>query len=110
MMIALTLLMLTALPAKSPMDETRRVLEAARAIVDDPTSHDEKLVSLDKLLETFLDTDVMGRSALADHWKEFNSSQQQEFLKLFRELFQRTYVQKLLLFEKPDFGYDGEKV
>ena len=28
---------------------------------------------------------------------------------LFRELFQRTYVQKLLLFERPDFGYVGEE-
>ena len=34
----------------------------------------------------------------------------QEFLTLFRELFVRTYVQRLLLFDAPDFAYGAEKV
>jgi phospholipid transport system substrate-binding protein len=36
--------------------------------------------------------------------------QQKEFLGLFRELLQRTYVQKLLLFENPNFIYAGEQL
>ena len=49
------------------------------------------------------------RAALDQHWPKFSAAQQKEFLSLFRELFQRTYVQKLLLFERPDFGYVGEE-
>jgi phospholipid transport system substrate-binding protein len=33
-----------------------------------------------------------------------------EFFSVFRELFVRTYVQRLLLFDAPDFEYVGEKV
>ena len=52
----------------------------------------------------------MGRAALDKNWSKFTPAQQKEFLSLFRELFQRTYVQKLLLFERPDFAYVGEQV
>ncbi len=96
--------------APSPMERTRAVLEEARRIVDSPKTHNEKLADLSALLKTFLDTDTMGREALGEHWEKFSPAQRQEFLQLFRELFSEPYVQKLLLFEKPDFGYVGEEV
>lgn len=92
-----------------PLAETRRVLEAARAIVAAEVSHDEKLESLSQLLGQFLDTETMGRSALEPHLGELSPAEQREILGLFRELFQRSYVQKLLLFERPNFGYLGER-
>jgi phospholipid transport system substrate-binding protein len=95
--------------AATPLEYTRATLEQTRAIVDSTRTHDEKLTALSALLKNFLDTDTMGRSALDQHWSTFSPAQQKEFLSLFRELFQRTYVQKLLLFERPDFGYVGEE-
>ena len=95
--------------AATPLEYTRTTLEHARTIVDSDRSHNDKLAALSTLLQDFLDTDTMGRDALGTHWSSFAAAQQKEFLTLFRELFQRTYVQKLLLFEKPDFGYVGEQ-
>lgn len=96
--------------AVSPMEQTKTTLEAARAIVDTEQPHNDKLRALFDLLKTFLDAETMGRAAVDKHWSKFSAAQQKEFLTLFRELFQRTYVQKLLLFEKPDFAYVGEQV
>lgn len=96
--------------ALSPIEQTRGVLEEARRIVDGPKTHNEKLADLSNLLKNFLDTDTMARLALDKNWERFSPEQRKEFLSLFRELFQRTYVQKLLLFEKPDFAYVGEQV
>ena len=96
--------------AVTPLDYTRATLEQTRAIVDSSRTHDEKVAALATLLKTFLDTDTMGRAALEQHWPKLSAAQQKEFLSLFRELFQRTYVQKLLLFERPDFGYVGEEL
>lgn len=96
--------------APSPLERTREVLEQARRVVDSSKTHNEKLADLSALLKVFLDTDTMGRVALGENWERFAPGQQQEFLQLFRELFQRTYVQKLLLFEKPDFAYVGEQI
>lgn len=106
----------SAAPETTPADDgvtplalTRKTLEQTRVIIDSERTHNHKLAALHELLESFLDTDTMGRGALAEHWSRFSAGQQMEFLKLFRELFQRTYVQKLLLFDRPDFEYVGEE-
>jgi phospholipid transport system substrate-binding protein len=96
--------------AASPIDYTRTTLEQARAIVAGPQTHDEKLTSLSVLFGRFLDTDAMGRQALGQRWSNFTPAQQTEFLGLFRQLLERTYVQKLLLFENPDFVYAGQRI
>lgn len=106
--VAAVLCTLHAAHAGSALDYTRETLERARAIVNTDHEHNRKLTELEAVLKDFLDTDRMGRDALDEHWKQFNPAQQKEFLALFRTLFQRTYLQKLLFFEKPDFVYVGE--
>jgi len=95
--------------ATPALDYTRNVLEKARAVVNTDEDHNKKLADLQTLLKDFLDTDRMGRDALADHIKQFKPDQLKEFLTLFRVLFQRTYLQKLLFFDKPVFQYVGAK-
>ena len=103
-------LTLPAAAAPGPLEQTKATLEQTRVIIDSGTPHDQQLADLATLLAKFLDTDTMGKAALDKHWSAFTPAQQKEFLVLFRELFQRTYVQKLLLFERPDFGYVGEEL
>jgi phospholipid transport system substrate-binding protein len=94
--------------AASPLEYTRTTLAQARSIVNSNQSHNDKLAALSVLFARFLDTDSMGRAALGKHWSSFTPQQQKEFLVLFRNLFQRTYVQELLLFDNPKFVYVGE--
>jgi len=109
--IMLMVLLLLAAPARagSALDCTRTTLEQAKTIVAGSQTHNEKLAALSMLFSKFLDTDAMGREALGAHWTSFTTAQQTAFLGLFRELLQRTYVQKLLLFENPNFVYAGEQ-
>ena len=107
--IALVCLTAPVWAAGTPLQYTQSTLEQARAIVDSDQTHNEKLAALSVLMKNFLDTDTMGRAALDKNWAKLTPAQQKEFLTLFRELFQRTYVQKLLLFDKPNFGYVGEE-
>jgi ABC-type transporter MlaC component len=94
--------------AVSATDCTRATLQEASAIVSSDRTHNQKLAALSALFRKFLDTDTMGRAVLGRHWSNLTPSQQKEFLVLFRELFERTYVKKLLLFENPRFAYVGE--
>ncbi len=109
--IILVVWLLLVAPAKAatPLDYTRTILEQARTIVAGNQSHNEKPVALSLLFGKFLDTDAMGCEALGQHWFSFTPAQQKEFLALFREPLQRTYVQKLLLFENPDFVYASQQ-
>jgi len=108
--LALWFAMAGSAQAAAPLDYTRTILQQARTIVADNQTHNEKLAALSVLFGKFLDTDAMGREALGEHWSSFAPAQQKEFLELFRELLQRTYVQKLLLFENPDFVYAGQQL
>jgi phospholipid transport system substrate-binding protein len=103
------LLLVAPANAAAPLDYTRTILEQTRTIVAGNQTHNQKLAALSVLFGKFLDTDAMGREALGQHWSSFKPAQQKEFLALFRELLQRTYVQKLLLFENPDFVYAGQR-
>ncbi len=112
LLIIPAVLLVLAAPASAatPIEYTRTILEQAGAIVAGNQTHNEKLAALSELFDKFLDTDVMGREALGPHWSSFTPTQQKEFLAVFRELLQRTYVDKLLLFENPDFVYAGQQL
>jgi phospholipid transport system substrate-binding protein len=105
-----SLILVAPARAASPLDYTRSTLEQARTIVAGNQTHDQKLAALSTLFDKFLDTDEMGREALGPHWSSFSPDQQKEFLALFRQLLERTYVQKLLLFENPNFVYAGQQL
>jgi phospholipid transport system substrate-binding protein len=105
-----SLILVAPARATSPLDYTRSTLEQARTIVAGNQTHDQKLAALSTLFDKFLDTDEMGREALGPHWSSFSPDQKKEFLALFRQLLERTYVQKLLLFENPNFVYAGQQL
>lgn len=93
-----------------PMTVTRRVLERSHDIVVAPGDRKQKLVALNELLRSFLDTEALSREAMGKHLDGRTQAEVAEFLRLFRELFVRTYVQRLLLFESPDFAYGHETI
>ncbi len=93
-----------------PMATTRAILERSNQIVTGPGSRDEKLETLKELLRDFLDTDALGRQSMGPHLEGRTPEQERRFLELFRSLFVRTYVQRLLLFEVPDFAYGKESI
>lgn len=113
---ALVLALSTALapPARAevlgPMARTRQVLERSHDIVVGPGTHAQKVTALNALLAGFLDTDAMGRQAMGRHLDGRSPAAVRAFLDVFRGLFVRTYVQRLLLFEAPEFGYRGETI
>jgi phospholipid transport system substrate-binding protein len=108
--VAPLLLLVARANATTPLDYTHTILEQARVIVAGNQTHNEKLAALSVLFGKFLDSDAMGREALGQHWSSFTPAQQKEFLALFRDLIQRTYVQKLLLFQDPNFVYAGQQL
>jgi phospholipid transport system substrate-binding protein len=111
--IALSLTLAAAVAVRaddSPMAFTRQVLERSNQIVRGPEDRKQKLAALSDLLRGFLDTDALARLAAEKHLEGRSDAEVQEFLGLFHDFFVRTYVQRLLLFDAPDFAYDKETV
>jgi len=93
-----------------PLAATRRVLERSSEIVRGPGDRKQKLLALNDLLRGFLDTDALAELAAGKHLEGRSPEERAEFMRLFRELFVRTYVQRLLLFDAPQFAYRNERV
>lgn len=95
---------------EGPMAYTRSVLTRSNEIVRGTGDRKQKLTELSDLLRNFLDTNALAKLAAGKHLEGKSDAEVQEFLKLFHEFFVRTYVQRLLLFDAPDFTYGEEKV
>ncbi len=99
-----------AAESDGPLAVTRSVLERSNAIVRGSGDRKQKLAALSELLRGFLDTNALARLAAGPHLDGRSAAETDEFLRLFHEFFVRTYVQRLLLFDAPDFTYGAEKV
>ena len=93
-----------------PLAVTRGVLERSNAIVRSADDRKQKLLALGDLLRDFLDTEALARLAAGKHLEGRSPEEVREFQRLFHEFFVRTYVQRLLLFDAPDFVFKDETI
>jgi phospholipid transport system substrate-binding protein len=96
--------------AEGPMAVTRSVLERSNTIVRGSGDRKQKLAALNDLLNSFLDTEALAKLAAGSHLEGRSQAETQEFYRLFHDFFVRTYVQRLLLFDAPDFAYGTETI
>jgi len=96
--------------ADGPLALTRSVLTRSNEIVRGAGDRKEKLTALGELLRGFLDTDALADRAAHKHLAGRSPEEVAEFQRLFHDFFVRTYTQRLLLFDAPDFAYGAETI
>jgi phospholipid transport system substrate-binding protein len=96
--------------AGDPLQFTRDVLARSNVIVRGPGDRKQKLQALSDLLRGFLDTNALARLAAGKNLENRSPAEVDEFLRLFHEFFVRTYVQRLLLFDAPEFAFGQETI
>jgi phospholipid transport system substrate-binding protein len=94
--------------AGEPLELIRAATEGAIAVLKDPKlkSPEQKKERIDRLKELvnpIFDYDEMARRSLGAHWRRRSPTEQEEFIKLFRDYLERIYSDKI------DF-YDGQRV
>ena len=103
--------------AGEPTDLVRQVTDQVLKILEDPqfqapNRQAERQERLHKIAEQVFDWQEMARRALAVHWRERTPQEQQEFVGLFRDLVEGTYINRLesAIQEKREIQYVGEQV
>jgi phospholipid transport system substrate-binding protein len=103
--------------AGEAMDRVRQTSDQVIKILEDPAlqgaaKQAERQERLHKVSEQAFDWKEMAQRALARHWRERTPEQQQEFVQLFRDLVEQTYMQRIesAIQEKQDIQYLGEQV
>jgi phospholipid transport system substrate-binding protein len=91
-----------------PTDEVRGTTDKIIGIVSDPSLKDPSQEALRrgrirKAVDELCDWEEMSRRSLGRHWAQRSDQEKKEFVELFGQLLERTYIDKVE-------GYSGEKV
>jgi phospholipid transport system substrate-binding protein len=103
--------------AGEPTEVIRQTTDQVLKILEDPAlqgpaKQAERQARLHQIAEQVFDWQAMAQRALAVHWRGRTPQQRQEFVGLFRDLVERTYMNRLeaATLEKQDIQYVGEQV
>ena len=99
-----------AAPARAgaPLEQLRGQIERVLKIVDDPemkkgSQSQQRRVAVRKVADDIFDFQETAKRSLARHWQPRSPTEQAEFVRLFADLLERSYISKIEL-------YGGEKI
>jgi phospholipid transport system substrate-binding protein len=94
--------------AGEPTDQVQQTTDKILSIVSDPalkaaSKAEERRKRIRSAVDERFDWEEMARRSLARHWAQRTDEEKKEFIRLFGELLEQTYLDKVE-------GYSGEKV
>jgi len=99
--------------AADPMDEIRQTTDKILSVVTNPafkkpseTEEREKLIR--QAVDERFDWEEMARRSLAIHWATRTAEERKEFVRLFADLVERTYMKKVEDYSGEKVLYEGE--
>ena len=97
--------------AGPPTDQVRQYTDQVRKILDDPALRSaDKRVAVRKVAVEIFDVNETARRALGTHWQARTPSERNEFIQLFADLLERTYISKIDLYRGERLYYTSEAV
>ncbi len=97
--------------AGSPTEEVRQYTEQILRTLEDPAlAQADKRATVRKLAIEVFDAPEAARRALGRHWPGRTPEEQAEFVQLFVDLLERTYVSKIDLYGGERVRYTGESI
>ena len=110
---ALVLLLASPVYAGAPTETLKQTVDRIVQTLADPALQDkpeQRRTEVRKLAESIFDYPDTARRALGPHWNARSPQEQQEFVKLFADLLDRSYVSKIELYQGERVRYVGETV
>ncbi len=109
--LALFVLPLQALAATAKETVEVQVNKVLKALADPAfkdQARDAKIVKIRSIVNEIFDYMELSRRTLGREWTKFNAQQQNEFVKLFGDLLEKTYADKLLSYSNEKVVFDKE--
>ncbi len=116
--MAVAVAALLALPLAAwatPTDDVKATIDRVLKIVTDPTLKPqaktrERRAEIRKTVGERFNFGEMARRSLATHWRDRTPQEQQEFVKVFTDLLEKSYVDKIENFSDEKIIYLGEQI
>ena len=104
------MVLVLAVPAMAgePTDQMKKTIDKAISILSDPALRnpdrsEERRRLIRRVADERFNWEEMARRSLAEHWKKLTDEDKEEFVQLFADLLERTYMKRVE-------SYSGEKV
>ena len=118
LVVALAALALWVLPlpslaatAKETVEvQVNKVLKALADPAFKDQTRDAKIVKIRSIVNEIFDYTELSRRTLGREWTKFNAQQQNEFIRLFSDLLEKTYADKLLSYSNEKVVFDKESM
>lgn len=113
--LALILLAMAPMATPSPTEVVQSGIERVVQVVQDydpghPDSAEKRRSEIRRVAGRLFDFQEMARRTLARHWTERTPGEREEFVSLFRDLLERSYIAKLENYSGEQIVYLGETV
>jgi phospholipid transport system substrate-binding protein len=109
--------LLLALPAWAglPLDTVQQSVNKGLEVLRDPklraeSAKEAKKEKLRLIYNNLFDDVEMGRRTLSRNWNSFSTAQRQEFVKLFRQVLEKAYVDRILDYRDEKIVFDKEEM
>ena len=101
--------------AGAPTDQVREYTDAVIKVLEDPAlksddKRPERRAAVRKIAAEIFDVQETARRALGPHWQQRTPQQREEFVHLFAELLEQTYISKIDLFGGERLRFTEEKL
>lgn len=108
---ALLLSAVTAASAGPPTEQVRQYSDHVLRILEDTSIEaGDKRSAVRRVAEQVFDVNETAKRALGTHWQRRTPSEQEEFVQVFAELVERTYINKLDLYGGERLQYTSESI
>ncbi len=98
-----------------PTDQLKGAIDRVVKTIDDPAykgedKAPERRRAVRKIANDIFDFGEIARRSLARHWQPLTDKQREEFVMLFADLLERSYISKIELYGGEKIVYTGERV
>jgi phospholipid transport system substrate-binding protein len=114
----LSLVLQTAAPAPAlagaPTEQLRGSVDRVLRLVGEPASRlastRERRAAVRKIADEIFDWEELSKRSLGTHWRERTPAEREEFIRLFADLMERSYLAKIDMYDGEKIGYAGDTI
>ena len=93
-----------------PLDLVKSSISRAQAIIQSQPDGGQRRAEIRQMVESLFDFNEMARRTLAQHWAERSVQEQEEFVRLFTDLLERSYLTTIGSYRLATITFQGESV
>ncbi len=114
----LSLVLQTVAPAPAlagaPTEQLRGSVDRVLRLVGEPASRlastRERRAVVRKIADEIFDWEELSKRSLGTHWRERTPAEREEFVRLFADLMERSYLAKIDMYDGEKIGYAGDTI